>query len=371
MSVNSRRVQFAIEGGAVISALAAEGETLLETARKAGVDIDAPCSGNGTCGKCRIKLLEGTLEGEASRHIDAGDYDAGWRLACRVRALSDLKIEVPASAGAFKNRIKVTDLSEGRERAAFEALGRDLDELGYRGDSGLETVALALTPPALDDAMADRERLLAAYAALAGAEAELGLYALRKLPGVLRESEFSVICVVRKQEGRDLILDILSASVGEQPVLPGLAIDIGTTTVAMTLTELRTGKLLVGGSGGNGQIRFGADVISRIIAATKSGGLERLRSAVIEETILPLIAQICAKAGIESGGIYRAVVAGNTTMAHLFAGVHPEFLRLEPYVPAFFHKEGFRSVDLGLSLNPDAEVILAPNIGSYVGGDIT
>jgi uncharacterized 2Fe-2S/4Fe-4S cluster protein (DUF4445 family) len=371
MNTNSRHVQFAIEGGVIISALASAGETLLETARKAGVDVDAPCSGNGTCGKCRIKLIEGTVEGEASRHISDADYAAGWRLACSVKALSDLKIEVPASAGAFKNRIKVTDLSEGRERAVFEALGKDLDELGYRGDSGLETVALSLPLPSVDDAMADRERLLAAYAGVVGRDGEFGVYALRKLPGILRESEFSVVCVVRKREGRDLILDILPASVGDQPVLPGLAIDIGTTTVAMVLTDLRTGNILAGGSGGNGQIRFGADVISRIIAGAKAGGLERLRKAVIDETILPLIAGICDKAGIESGGIYRAAVAGNTTMAHFFAGVSPEFLRLEPYVPAFFHKEGFRSIDLGLNLNPDAETLLAPSIGSYVGGDIT
>jgi uncharacterized 2Fe-2S/4Fe-4S cluster protein (DUF4445 family) len=371
MTTNKRQVHFIIEGGAVISASASEGETLLETARKAGVDVDAPCSGNGTCGKCRVKLLEGAVEGEESRHISAADYAAGWRLACGVKALSDIRVEVPASAGAFKHRIKVTDLSEGRERAAFEALGRDLDELGYRGDSGVETLSLSLPPPALDDATADRERLLAAYAEAAGAGAELGVYALRKLPRVLRESEFSIICVVRKQEGRDLILDILPASAGERPVLPGLAIDIGTTTVAMVLTDLRTGKLLAGGSGGNGQIRFGADVINRIIASAKPGGLERLRSAVLEETLLPLIARVCAAAGIESGGIYRAAVAGNTTMAHLFAGVCPDYLRLEPYVPAFFHKEGFRSADLGLGLNPDAETLLAPSIGSYVGGDIT
>ncbi|GHV76790.1 ferredoxin [Spirochaetia bacterium] len=371
MSTNNRQILFTIEGGAAVTALAPPGETLLETARKAGVDIDAPCSGNGTCGKCRVRLLEGTVEGEVPRHISPEEYTDGWRLACSIKPTSDLKVGVPASAGAFKSRIKVTDLSEGRERVAFDALGKDLDELGYRGDSGIETVALTLTPPALDDAMADRERLLAQYTETRGAEAELGIFALRKLPQTLRESNFSIICVVRKGESRDVILDVLPASAGVEPVLPGLAIDIGTTTVAMVLTNLRDGKLLAGGSGGNGQIRFGADVISRIIASTKKGGLERLRNAVMEDTILPLIAEICGKVGIEPTAIYRAVMAGNTTMAHLFTGVYADFLRLEPYVPAFFHKEGFRSIDLGLSLNPDAEVLLAPNIGSYVGGDIT
>jgi uncharacterized 2Fe-2S/4Fe-4S cluster protein (DUF4445 family) len=369
MNTNTYKIRFAIKGGVVVSALSPQGETLLETARKAGVDIDAPCSGNGTCGKCRVKLLEGTVMGEIPRQITAEDYGAGWRLACGIKAASDLRLEVPLSAGAFKNRIKVTDLSEGRERAAFDALGKDLDEMGYREDSGLDTVAITLTPPRLDDATADRERLLAAYAGEAGREAGISIFALRKLPGTLRESDFSIVCVVRKDPERDLILDVLPVAAGA--VLPGLAVDIGTTTVAMVLTDLRTGKLLAGGSGGNGQIRFGADVISRIIAGTKPGGSERLRKAVIEETMLPLLAEICGKAGIEPAGIYRAVVAANTTMTHLFTVVYADYLRLDPYVPAFFYGDGFRSADLGLNLNPDAEVILAPSIGSYVGGDIT
>lgn len=381
--LNNVQITFIIEGaadgradkGLTVSAVASPGETLIDTARKAGVDIDAPCSGNGTCGKCRVRLLEGNASEEPQQHISSEEYAAGWRLACRIKPLSDLKLEVPASAGAFKNRIKITDLSESRERAAFDALGKDLDAMGFRGDSGIETVALTLAPPTLDDAMADRERLLARYTEETGNEAEIGIHALRKLPKVLRESDFSVLCVVRKQTqsaaSRDLILDILSASAGDNPVLPGLAIDIGTTTAAMVLTNLRDGTLLSGGSGGNGQIRFGADVINRIIASTKNGGLERLRRAVIEETIIPLISQVCNKAGIDSGNIYRAAVAGNTTMIHLFTGVYADNLRLEPYVPAFFQKSGFRSIDLGLNLNPDAEVILAPSIGSYVGGDIT
>ncbi|AEF83806.1 ferredoxin [Treponema primitia ZAS-2] len=370
------RITFAIEGGETLSALAPEGETLLETARKAGIDIDAPCSGNGTCGKCRVRLAEGAAEGAVPRQISPEDYAAGWRLACGIKVISDLTLEVPPSAGAFKNRMKVTDLSEGRERAAFEALGKDMDEMGFRGDSGLETIALSLAPPAMDDAMADRERLLAKYAETSGREAELSIFALRKLPQTLRESDFSIICVLRKGEdrdpavpSRDLILDILPP--GAEPVLPGLAVDIGTTSVAMVLTDLRTGKLLAGASGGNGQIRFGADVISRIIASTKKGGLERLRRAVVEECILPLIQGICTKAGIPTEGIYRAVVAANTTMTHLFTGVYADYLRLEPYVPTFFQTAKYRSIDLGLNLNPDAEVLLAPSIGSYVGGDIT
>jgi uncharacterized 2Fe-2S/4Fe-4S cluster protein (DUF4445 family) len=112
-------------------------------------------------------------------------------------------------------------------------------------------------------------------------------------------------------------------------------------------------------------------VISRIIESTRPGGLERLRKAVAEECITPLIADICASAGLKPEGIYRVTVAANTTMTHLFTGVYADNLRLEPYVPAFFQGDTFRAAFLLPGVHPEAELILAPNIGSYVGGDIT
>jgi uncharacterized 2Fe-2S/4Fe-4S cluster protein (DUF4445 family) len=377
MQNNGYRVVFKIEGGEDRTLSILPGESLLDTAKKADIAIDAPCSGNGTCGKCRIRVLEGTVEGEAGRHISPGDYAEGWRLACLTKAASDLTILVPDTASAYKTRMKITDLQEPRERAVFESLQEELRALGWQHDSGLEILELTLKEPTLDDAMADRERLLRAFGGAAGAEApDLTLHALRKLPLVLRErpdqgsggAAFSCACVFRRGP-RPLILDL--APGGKPPVVAGLAVDIGTTSVSMVLTDLLTGGLLAAGSAGNGQIRFGADVINRIIESARPGGVERLRKAVTDECINPLIRGMCKTAGLSPENIYRAAVAGNTTMTHLFMGVPGANIRLEPYVPALFESGFQTAAALGLEIHPDAEVVLAPGIGSYVGGDIT
>jgi uncharacterized 2Fe-2S/4Fe-4S cluster protein (DUF4445 family) len=236
--------------------------------------------------------------------------------------------------------------------------------------------------------MADRERLVRGISAALGvpqAEIDIPLDVLRKLPQTLRAANFSVECVIRREScgergGKCRVLNVYPAPLPEEqttdapsnaPRIAGLAIDIGTTTVSMLLVDLETGNMISTGSAGNGQIRYGADVITRIIESTRPGGLERLRTAVTEECTEPLIRGLCEAAGITPDRIYRAAIAANTTMTHLFLGVPAEYLRLEPYVPAFFEGKTMRGKDLGMSVNPDAEVLVAPGIGSYVGGDIT
>ena len=154
-------------------------------------------------------------------------------------------------------------------------------------------------------------------------------------------------------------------------VMAGCAIDIGTTTVTMVLTDLESGKLLAKGSSGNGQIRYGADVINRIIQQGKDGGVKKLQDAIIKETLTPIIASLCRSAGISARSVLQLCVAANTTMNHLVVGVDAEPVRMEPYIPSFFGWEGLTAGDLKLPANPLAPVIIAPNIGSYVGGDIT
>ena len=137
------------------------------------------------------------------------------------------------------------------------------------------------------------------------------------------------------------------------------------------LFDLKDGRLLSKASGGNGQIRYGADVINRIVEQGKPGGRKKLQDAIIRETLVPLIAALCRDAGVSAGRILRMCVASNTTMNHLFVGVDADPVRTEPYIPAFFHWDGLKAKELNLPLHPDADILLAPNIGSYVGGDIT
>ncbi|MDR2097633.1 MAG: ASKHA domain-containing protein [Spirochaetaceae bacterium] len=371
MENSDKKINFSIEGGDPVSVTGSANESVLDIARRAGVVIDAPCGGNGTCGKCRIKLLAGEVAGGKTAHITDEDAAAGWRLACGIKPASDLDLFLPASAQAFQSRIRVTDFSGAREKSAFDSLRAELKALGFEGDYGLEKIGVDVAGPSLEDAMADRERVEAAIAEKTGAERVVfSLFALRRLPSALRDGEFSAVCVVRREaDGAITVLDALPSS-KDRP-LYGLAIDIGTTTVSMLLVNMETGEPVTSASGGNAQIRYGADVINRIIESTKPGGLERLRRAVIDECLTPLVRRVCLVAGIEPVQIYRAVIAGNTTMTHFIMGVPGEFIRLEPYVPAFFKTDAILAGVLGLPLNPESRVLLAPSVGSYVGGDIT
>ena len=365
------QVIFTFENGAApVTATAAPGETLLETARAANVAIDAPCSGNGSCGKCRVKLLEGSVEGLQTSHITDEDYAAGWRLSCASKVTSDVTVLVPDIASAYQSRMKTADLSTGEEIAIFTRLEEDLKAAGVAFSNDFVETEVAMEAPTLEDTMPDTERLtLALQDALGCQEVRLSYPAVHKLAAVLRQSGFRVTAAGTLHDGVMQVMDLRPFD-APQPMC-GLAIDIGTTTVSAVLMDLKTGKLLAKGSGGNGQIRYGADVINRIVEQGRPGGVERLQKAIVEETLQPLTRALCRSAGVEAERILRCCVASNTTMNHLLLGVDADPVRMEPYIPTFFHWDGLKASDIRLIANPDAKVVLAPNIGSYVGGDIT
>ena len=307
------KVTFSFEDGSVVEHFANAGDNLLELAREANVAIDAPCSGNASCGKCRVQLKKGEL---------------------------------------------------------FENSKRDVEMTGIELRNSLDVIELDMNEPSLDDTMPDNERLTRALKKYMNLKQVRIPYAvLRKLPDVLRENHFKVKCVVRTAPNDLFVYDIFGKD--EEVVVGGLAVDIGTTTVSAVLLNMETGEILAKASSGNGQIRFGADVINRIIEQQKPGGKKKLQDAVIKETINPMIAQMCKSAGIPASHIYRMSVGANTTMNHLFAGINADPVRMEPYIPAFFKTNSLFASDVGIAINKDAHIIIAPNIGSYVGGDIT
>jgi len=267
------------------------GENVLRAAQRAGIEIDAPCAGNGTCGKCRVRLISGALEMPQNPRLPYADYEEMWRLACQSKVIGDAVVWVPATASAFKENIATADLSTSEELERYE---NSIDNIFSSG---------------------------------------------------LSKSTCSEGC--------------------------GIAIDIGTTTVAAALLDLKTGKVLSKASRGNGQIRYGADVINRIIQQTRPGGKERLQKAVREETIVLIMQALFRDSGKNASDVSRIVIAGNTTMEHLFIGADGDSIRLEPYVPEFLELTGIDANKAGLPVPPDSPVIFAPNVGSYVGGDIT
>ena len=363
------KVTFQIEGGNPVVMECNAGDNLLELARRGNVAIDAPCSGNGSCGKCRVKLLEGEVDTIPSRHITAEEYDAGWRLSCNCKVVSDCVVFVPDIASAYQSRMKTADLSSPKEIAIFEDCQNNLRESGIVFTNAFRSVVLEMDEPTLDDTMPDNERLTWAIQSALGVEnVKIPFSVMVKLAQTLRLFHFKV-CVKGEIQG-DTFLCMEVCDPADTAIV-GCAIDIGTTTVTMVLADLTSGKLLAKGSSGNGQIRYGADVINRIIEQGKTGGKKKLQDAIVKETLTPIIANLCRTSGISARSILRLCVAANTTMNHLFVGVDAESVRMEPYIPSFFAWEGMLAGDLKLPANPLAPVLIAPNIGSYVGGDIT
>jgi uncharacterized 2Fe-2S/4Fe-4S cluster protein (DUF4445 family) len=353
----SIKIRFVIENESSVEVTVPVDASIMDAAKAGGVGIDAPCGGNGTCGKCKVKV--------AGRSM----------LACRNFPQGDITVEVPQTALAYQSRIRVTDTTGEREKRIFDENKALLAEEGFltaAKGSTLEVLQVKLPIPTTEDAKADKERLIDAVQEQLSVENPplLSFSALKKLPNALRSANFTCYCVLKHEiSGEITIIDVLSGE--NKPPLLGLSIDIGTTTCSALLVNLETNAAIANGSAGNGQIRYGADVINRIIESTKKGGLEKLQNAIGRDCLSPLVLRLCARAQVDPGSIYRITVAGNTTMTHLFLGVDPEFIRLEPYVPAFFDFGKINAADTGLPCNSAAELFASPCVGSYVGGDIT
>lgn len=363
------KVTFQIEGATPVIMECNAGDNLLELARRGNVAIDAPCSGNGSCGKCRVRLIEGQLESLRSRHITDEEWELGWRLSCNSKVLSDCTVFVPDIASAYQSRMKTADLSSPKEIAIFEDCQNNLKASGIHFENNFRAVVVSMAEPTLDDTMPDNERLTWAIQEALGVEkVHIPYTVMSRLAHILREHNWTV-CVKGEICGDTFrCMEICDPA---DTAIVGCAIDIGTTTVTMVFTDLTSGKLLAKGSSGNGQIRYGADVINRIIESGRPGGKAKLQNAILKETLNPIIANLCKTAGVSARSILRLSIGANTTMNHLLLGVDTDPVRMEPYIPSFFSWEGLLAGDLKLPANPLAPVIIAPNIGSYVGGDIT
>jgi uncharacterized 2Fe-2S/4Fe-4S cluster protein (DUF4445 family) len=298
---------------------------LLEAAGRAGIILQTPCGGKGTCGKCRV-----LINGKAV-------------LACHTRVDSPLTVDVP-------------------ETSMFEAQQQILTT-----DSGTQTVVnpfvrvvpFSLTAPSHGDPRSDASRLQEAL----GGTIEIPLESLRELPGFLRAHQWHGRAVVAGC--RLLALDCHL----DNPGVFGMAFDLGTTTVVGTLFNLETGKECAVASRMNGQIAYGDDVISRIQKVRESpGALVALQEAVTG-TLNAIIEDACRHAGITTSGIYEIVLAGNSTMQQILLGLDPSALGEVPFVQVFDQSVTHSATRLGLQANAGADIYVFPQIGGFVGGD--
>jgi len=247
-------------------------------------------------------------------------------------------------------------------------------------DQPLHKLVVMVAEPSMDDQTDDWSRLqreLARQHSIEGLVAELPV--LRRLSEALREGDWTVTLVIETDRrdtpaGPPRLIDILPGDHLES--LWGVAIDIGTTTNVVWLVDLWSGQVMAQAADYNGQIARGEDVISRIIYASrgkdeeKGKGLQELQELVIQ-TLNRLLGQAAVQVGARPEDIYRATIAGNSTMIHLLAGLQPESIRLMPFITTINDLPALRANDIDLGICPDASVDCLPGVASYVGADIT
>jgi uncharacterized 2Fe-2S/4Fe-4S cluster protein (DUF4445 family) len=337
------------------------GTLVTEAAHTAGVEITQPCGGQGRCGRCAVHISQGDVRRRSTLRLTAEDVAAGYTLACQSVVEGDVSVTVPPQEKIERR------LTTDRVVAEVEV------PIGYDAPSmqTIQRVPLSLTPPSMDDQTDDWSRLATALRQQLGIDdVDVSLPLLRRIGSILREVEWNVSAVFESalstQHSAIRLLDLCPA---ESPLF-GLAIDIGTTTVSCWLVDLISGKVVAQVAEYNGQIARGEDVISRIIYASKNGSSAEMQALVIE-TINSLITAVCEKAKVDPQDIFKATIAGNSTMMHLLLDIPAASIRLAPFVTAINHVPPLKAIDLKLKINPEAAIDCLPGVASYVGADIT
>jgi uncharacterized 2Fe-2S/4Fe-4S cluster protein (DUF4445 family) len=347
-----------------ISVTVDDNTNLFRAVKASGLYVLSSCGGKGNCGKCKVIIKKGAVESGKSRSfLSPEEVERGYVLACLSRVKSDLIVEIPP---------------ESRMQAKHKiATGAKMDELiklmqaaGGCLESRISRIYLELSPPTIDDNIADYERVRRALDK-AGFDASLlhmNYLVLKKLSHVLREGNWNVTVSVFKVSAVLEVLDIFPGNATRTRY--GAAVDIGTTTVVVYLVDMTNGHIIGTASTYNSQVKCGDDVITRIVYATERNGLKELQDLVVGN-INTMLSELAEKHKVPKAMIDYMVVAGNTTMMHLFYGIDPQHIREEPYIPVATFFPLIRGKNIGLQVDPQAIIYSMPNVASYVGGDIS
>jgi uncharacterized 2Fe-2S/4Fe-4S cluster protein (DUF4445 family) len=361
---------------------AEEDQNILEIAMRAGVHINASCSGNGVCGKCKIRIVEGNAVSPISSKVSQTEYDEGLRLACQSIIKSDVVIEIPLESQIDKISLK--------KAAGDTHISSDfqMDELfkNVRVRPLVSKLYVELPEPASEDNISDFDRLTRGLGnGFLEGNASAPLEIIREFSKMVRESGWKVTVTVMRTDESFKIVQIEPGN--KTAGMYAIAIDIGTTTVYGRLINVDSGKgpEIRGGQGVekelphgrmaaeaadyNSQMSYGEDVISRIMYARKKGGLKKLQSFVTK-TINGIISELLTESRISNDQISQIVFAGNTVMTHLFLGIDPTYIMLAPYTPAATSFPPVRARHLGIEVGEHVYAHGFPCVASYVGGDI-
>ena len=318
---------------------------ILEAAARVGLTIDTPCGGTGTCGSCRVQLIHGACApSETDRQVfSEEELQDGWRLGCQAIVETETVVRVPDRS-----------LFAGQHQILRATMTEAVTEI----QPAVRKCYLELPAPTLTENAADLrmlERYLGAFT--------IDLALLRRLPGILRTSDFKGTAVLSDHR----LIDFEAGDTTARCY--AAAFDIGTTTLVGCLVNLETGEELSLVSSMNPQVRFGDDVLSRIrYADGSSENQEKLRRAIVAE-IATMIDQLCTAARVCRENLYTVAFAGNTTMEHLLCGIECTQLGQVPFSPAFGHGLRIPAEELEIPIHDRGLAYVFPVIGGFVGGD--
>lgn len=340
-----------------------KGTNLLDAANAAGITLKSSCGGQGTCGRCCVKVLEGKVEG-GNGNMSKSKREEGYILACTATVEDgDVTVDFPESSRLSEHQVLLDD---SLDEVIKE---HQMEECDSCDDAFVKKVQVTMTEPTLMENVDDYNRLSAELKGILGTEnITISYDALRTLPAKVREQDWKVTVTCVMSDDAAEIIRVEAGHVDTPPY--GIALDIGTTTVVAALVDLASGKKLHQAGTFNRQAGMGDDVISRIVyTEEEKDGLAEIQKVVIE-TINDLLDEIYEEQGITAEDVSAMMVAANTTMIHLFLGIEPKFIRREPYIPGAQDVPVLKAKELGIKIHDNGAIICFPSVASYVGGDI-
>ncbi len=339
-----------------------EGKTIKEASVALGVDIEGVCGEKGLCGKCQVKIEEGNFDkyGVTSgrkhvapmvqserKFINSQQEDDGYRLSCQARILGDVVVFVPEASRIGKQVV--------RKAAGY---------LTIKLKPAVRKYCVELAEATLEDTIGDFERLCSELNKRYQINGlTIDYQVLRGLQNTVREGGWKVTVSVWHDK------EIIKVEPGLIEKSYGLAVDIGTTTVAGYLCDLTNGKLVTTSSMMNPQVVYGEDVMSRIsYTMTNPDGLKHMHNAIIDG-LNGIVQDVIAQAGITNRDIVDMSVVGNTCMHHIFLNIDPRYIGKSPFAPALHHSLDIKAREIGIELCPGAYIHVLPIEAGFVGAD--
>ena len=325
------------------------GSTVLDAAKAAGIPLGAVCAGRGTCGKCRVRVLEGDAGSASSEErtlLPAPALSRAERLACRTQVRGPLTVETLRISSHGKDLVPPLPAS-------------------FHPVPTIRVHSVHLIPPTLDHPVADADALLAEVNRQPGAGALTVDYrAAQELPLAARSSGWNLAVSVRSHE----VIAVRPASAHARAL--GLAVDLGTTNIVAYLYDLADAAPLGVSAAANPLSSYGADIISRLVHAQAAAGNGQRLQRILVKSINALAESLGREHGDGAADIQELVVVGNSGMHHLFLDLPGKGLVEAPFVPALRAPLTIKAREIGIAVSPGAGLYLPPLVGGFVGSDL-